>query len=109
MNTRVTLVIVCLVLALAGSIMLVAKTLAQQALLLDNTATLVSAEPSLPPPTAPLIGPYSGYAPIVFNTVSTPTIQPTPTATLEREPTGTVAPPPTVLPPGTDTPAPPPG
>ena len=89
--------IVCLVLALAGSIMLVAKTLAQQALLLDNTATLVSAEPSLPPATVPPIGPYSEYAPIILDTVSTPVIQPTPTPTLEGEPTGTVAPPPTVL------------
>lgn len=89
--------IVCLFLVLAGSILVVAKTLAQQTFLLDNTATLVPAEPSLPPATVPPIGPYSAHAPIVFDIVSTPTIQPTPTATLEVEATGTVAPPPTVF------------
>ena len=90
--------IVCLFLVLTGSIMLMAKTSAQQAFLLDNTATLVPAEPSLPPATVPPIGPYSEYAPIILDTVSTPVIQPTPTATLEGEPTDTVAPPPTVPP-----------
>ena len=93
----------------AGSI-LKAISQDQRASPSSNAAAL---DPTVAPPstgTAPSIGPYSAYAPIVFDTVSTPTIQPTPTATLEVEPTGTVAPPPTVPPPpGTDTPTPPPG
>lgn len=106
MNTRITLILVCLVLVLAGSIMLVAKTLAQQAFLLENTAMHASDEPLLPPSTVPPIGPYSEYMPLIQDTVSTPTIQPMLTATLEVEPTGTVAP---ATPPGTDTPTPLPG
>lgn len=96
MSSRMTFVIVSLI--LAGSIILTVITPAQRALLLDNTATFVPAEPSLPPPTVPPIGPYSAHVPLILDTVSTPTIQPTPTATLEVEPTATVAPPPTVPP-----------
>jgi hypothetical protein len=96
MSTRGFFIVVCLL--LAGSIILAAVTPVQQAFLLDNVAMLVPAEPSPPPPTVPPIGPYSQYAPVIFDTVSTPVIQPTPTATLEGEPTDTVAPPPTVPP-----------
>lgn len=103
MNTRATLIIVCL--ALAGYIILAAITPAQRAFLLDNAVISIPTEPSLSsPPTVPPIGPYSEYVPLILDTVPTSTIQPTPTATLEGEPTETVAPPSTVPPDATPTP-----
>lgn len=105
MGTRGFFIIVCLV--LAGSVILTAVTPVQQAFLLDDAATLVPAEPTLPPPaTVPPVGPYSEYVPVIFDTVSTPVIQPTPTATLEGEPIHTVAPLPTVPPDETAPPRP---
>jgi len=96
MNNRITLIIGCLV--LVGGIILAAITPNQQAFLLDNVITFTPAEPLLsPPPTAPPIGPYNEYMPLVLDTVLTPVIPPTPT--LEVEPTTTATPPPPTPPP----------
>lgn len=80
----------CLVVALVALSLLTINVTGEQLTLpqgaIEATATVPATLP-LPPSMTPV---GQVFAPIVYDTLSTPTVSPTPTSTLEVEPTFTV-------------------
>lgn len=104
MTRLVQIALTCLVIALVALSLLTVNVIGGQPFLLQGTVeATVTVPPSPPfPPSVTPVG--QAFAPIVYDTLSTPTVSPSPTSTLEVEPTSTVPPsppfPPSVTPVG---------
>ncbi len=90
MNRLAGIALVWLVVAIVALSLLTINTAGEQPTFAqggDEATATVPATPPLPPSMTPA---GQAFVPIVYDTLSTPTVSPTPTSTLEVEPTFTI-------------------